>query len=49
MKIIYERLKIIIKNTLEYINKAYENDKINIRNMLKSFYDPVKFKSANIY
>ncbi|SNV77241.1 hypothetical protein [Clostridium cochlearium] len=71
MKIIYERLKIIIKNTLEYIDKAYENGKINIRdydemttiieninsyfldmygkyenideevrNMVKSFYDP---------
>ncbi|NOH14806.1 hypothetical protein [Clostridium cochlearium] len=71
MKIIYERLKIIIKNTLEYIYKAYENGKINIRdydemttiieninsyfldmygkyenideevrNMVKSFYDP---------
>lgn len=30
MKIIYKRLKIIIKNTLEYIDKAYENDKTNI-------------------
>ncbi|WP_257449992.1 hypothetical protein [Clostridium cochlearium] len=71
MKIIYERLKIIIKNTLKYIDKAYENGKINIRdydemttiieninsyfldmygkyenideevrNMVKSFYDP---------